>query len=188
MQLRLSLLITGAFLLLLACRGGGPDPAEVGSPKPASRFELDSPAFSEGETIPSRFTCAGDDVSPPLRWSDPPADTKSIALILDDPDAPGGLFTHWMIFNIPPDQSSLEASVSTEPRLSSGARQARNDFGETGYRGPCPPGGSTHTYRFFGYALDGILELDPGASKADLLDAIQPRLLDRATLTGEFGQ
>jgi Raf kinase inhibitor-like YbhB/YbcL family protein len=148
-------------------------------------FSLRSDAFSEGEAIPSRFTCDGDDVSPALSWSGAPERTQAFALIMDDPDAPVGVFTHWVLFNLPSSAQGLSEGVPRAERLDTGGIQGRNDFGQIGYGGPCPPGG-THHYRFFIYALDGALDLDPGASKSRVLDAMGDHILAEAQLTGIY--
>jgi len=146
---------------------------------------LSSPAFKEGESIPPKYTCQGEDISPPLVWGESPEGTQSYALVMDDPDAPGGVFTHWLIYDIPADVNELPEGVPAEPRLFNGA-QGQNDFGRTGYGGPCPPPGKPHRYRFNLYALDQKVDLEPGASKAQLLSGIEDHILDRYELTGLF--
>lgn len=150
-------------------------------------ISLSSDVFSDGEAIPSRFTCDGEDVSPPLSWSGAPEQTQSFALSMDDPDAPVGVFTHWVLFNVPASAQGLPEGVPKSERLDTGGVQGRNDFGQTGYGGPCPPGG-THHYRFFLYALDAALDLDPGASKQQVLDVIQGHILGEAQLTGTYAR
>lgn len=113
-----------------------------------------SPAFQEGDRIPSKYTCQGEDVSPPLTWSEPPAGTQSFALVMDDPDAPVGVFTHWVLFNILSDSRQLAEAMPTQAQLTSGALQGKNDFGSIGYGGPCPPPGRAHRYQFTLYALE----------------------------------
>src|SRR5438552_475269 len=109
-------------------------------------LQISSTAFSAGEAIPKKFTCDGPDVSPQLKWNDPPANTESFALIMDDPDAPAGTWVHWVLYDIPADAKELPERVPTHEQLPSGARQGRNDFGKTGYGGPCPPPGKPHRY------------------------------------------
>jgi Raf kinase inhibitor-like YbhB/YbcL family protein len=143
-------------------------------------FTLESDAFRNAEPIPRQYTCQGDDVSPPLRWRDPPDGTQSLALVADDPDAPGGVFTHWVAWGL---DSAGEGLGEGERPPSEG----RNDFGSTGYRGPCPPPGhGRHRYVFRLYALDGALELAPGAVKAELERAIEGRVLTIAELVGTY--
>ncbi len=151
---------------------------------------ISSPAFDEGERIPEKYTCDGEDVSPPLAVSDVPSEAESLALIVDDPDAPGGTFVHWVIWNIPPDVTEIPEAVPTKKTVPSldGARQGRNDFRDIGYRGPCPPSGPAHQYRFQLFALDQLLELSPGASKQDLDDAMEGSIRAEDTLTGTYGR
>jgi len=148
-------------------------------------MEIKSPAFKEGELIPSKYTCDGPDISPPLEWSDAPAGTRSFALISDDPDAPVGTWVHWVIFNIPANVNKLDEDVPKKDVLSNGARQGRNDFGRFGYGGPCPPGG-THRYYFKLYALDKELDLKAGSTKRDLLKAMEGHVLAEAYLMGKY--
>src|SRR5579859_2603609 len=127
-------------------------------------LRLESPSFRNGELIPPRFTCDGENVSPALRWAEAPAGTQCLALVCDDPDAPGKTFTHWVLFNIPLNPPELREGIPTEKTLPNGARQGTTDFGKTGYGGPCPPGG-LHRYFFKLYALDKPLDLAAGADK-----------------------
>ncbi len=145
-----------------------------------------SPDFKEGERIPTKYTCEGQDVSPPLTWSQIPPEAKTLALIVDDPDAPIGVFTHWVIFNLPPDSQGLPEAVATEKQLSSGALQGKNDFGKIGYGGPCPPPGSPHRYQFTLYALDGRLDLAAGVAKKQVLEAIKGHVVAQGQLTGIY--
>jgi len=147
---------------------------------------VSSSAFKEGDRIPAKYTCQGQDVSPPLAWGEPPAGTQSVALIVDDPDAPGGVFTHWVLFNIPPDSRELPEAVPTQAELASGALQGKTDFGRTGYGGPCPPPGRPHRYQFTLYALDQPLDSKGGASKKQLLSAMEGHILAQGQLTGTY--
>lgn len=149
-------------------------------------MELESPAFREGAKIPKKYTCEGWDFSPPLTWNDVPDKTLSLALIMDDPDAPGGIFTHWVLFNLPPDSRELLEGVSPIPQLPSSALQGKNGFGKFGYGGPCPPPGSPHHYRFTLYALDRQLELKAGASQKKVLSAMEEHILAQSQLTGTY--
>lgn len=149
-------------------------------------FVLSSTAFQEGEDIPVKYSCDGQDVSPALSWSGVPQGTQTFVLILDDPDAPGGAFTHWVLFNIPADTLDLSEGIPAQAQLADGARQGINDFGQIGYGGPCPPIGSRHQYRFTIYAIDKSLDLMSGATKQQVLDAIQGYILDQAQLTGMY--
>lgn len=149
-------------------------------------LSMSSAAFQEGEVIPASYTCQGQDVSPPLTWSEPPAGTQSLALIVDDPDAPVGVFTHWVIFNIPADSRGLSEAVPTQAELPSGALQGKNDFGRMGYTGPCPPPGRPHRYQFTVYALDSRLDLTAGVAKTQLLTAMQGHVLAQGELSGRY--
>jgi Raf kinase inhibitor-like YbhB/YbcL family protein len=148
-------------------------------------IELTSAAFAPGEPIPARYTCDGDDVSPPLQWSDPPDGTQSFALIFDDPDAPGGTWVHWVLFNLPGGTRDLPEAVPPDADLSGGGRHGNNSWKRLGYGGPCPPGG-THRYFFKLFALDTVLDLDAGASKDDLLQAMQGHVLAQTELMGTY--
>ncbi len=147
---------------------------------------VSSPAFAEGAKIPARYTCEGQNISPPLSWSESPAGTKSLALIADDPDAPGGVFSHWVLFNLPPETTELAEAMPTQAELPSGAKQGKTDFGRVGYRGPCPPPGRPHRYQFTVYTLDQSLDLRAGVSRSELLSAISGHILAQGRLTGMY--
>ncbi len=151
-------------------------------------FELTSTAFSVGETIPKKFTCDGPDVSPQLKWNEPPAKTLSIALIMDDPDAPSGTWVHWVLYDLPANTRELPEGVAKQDQVSGGARQGRNDFGKIGYGGPCPPPGKPHRYFFKLYALDAKLGLKAGATKAEVERAMKGHILAQAELMGKYGR
>ena len=143
-----------------------------------SEFALESEAFQHAQPIPRRHSCDGEDLSPALRWSNVPTDTRSLALIVDDPDAPGGVFTHWVAWGLDPAAGGL-AERERAPS------EGRNDFGTAGYRGPCPPPGhGRHRYVFRLYALDAELELRAGAAKAELEQAVEQHVLTTAELVG----
>lgn len=150
------------------------------------KLSLSSPAFKEGEKIPVKYTCEGEDISPPLAWSEPPEETKALALIVDDPDAPVGVFTHWVLFNLPASVRELSGAVPAQPQLENGALQGKNDFGKLGYGGPCPPPGPAHHYRFTLYALDKSLDLKAGVSKKEILKAMEGHILAQGQLTGIY--
>ena len=149
-------------------------------------LSLSSTAFKEGDKIPVKYSCDGQDISPPLAWSEPPQGTRVFALIIDDPDAPGGVFTHWVLFNLPANIRQLGEGIPAQERLQNGALQGKNDFGRIGYGGPCPPRGPAHRYRFTLYALDKALDTKPGASKKEVLDTIKGHILARGQLTGTY--
>lgn len=151
-------------------------------------FELTSSAFSSEQTIPDRYTCEGTDVSPPLAWRNAPEGTHQFALICGDPDAPGGTFTHWLLYNIPPEKDALPEGMPSDATLPWGGAQGRNDFGNVGYGGPCPSMGETHRYLFRLYALNERIDLPPGASRSQLLREIEDRAIARTGLMGRYGR
>lgn len=153
---------------------------------PAMTWKLTSAAFAPGADLPKKFTCDGPDVSPPLTWSDPPAATRSLALIMDDPDAPVGTWVHWVLWDLPGGTRALPEDLPKQEELASGGRQGRNDFRRIGYGGPCPPSGPAHRYFFKLYALDAPLELKPGARKADVERAMAGHILAQAELVGRY--
>ncbi|MEJ2103299.1 MAG: YbhB/YbcL family Raf kinase inhibitor-like protein [Ignavibacteriaceae bacterium] len=150
-------------------------------------IKLTSIAFREGDYVPKKFTCDGENVSPPLDWNGVPAEAKSIALICDDPDAPMGTWVHWVIFNIPSSTNKLSEKVPTDKVLEDGTTQGSNDFRKIGYGGPCPPGG-THRYYFKIYALDKRIELAPGATKGELLHEMNGHIIAEGMLMGKYSR
>ena len=152
-------------------------------------FLLSSSAFKDGEPIPGKYTCDGVDLSPPLAWSGAPAGTRSFALIADDPDAPGGTWVHWVLYNLPAEVPELPENIAKVEALDlGGARQGRNDFRRPGYGGPCPPPGPAHRYFFKLYALDTRLELKAGAQKKDVEAAMEGHVLGTAQLMGTYAR
>ena len=152
-------------------------------------FILTSAAFRDGAPIPGKYTCDGGDVSPPLTWSGAPAGTRSVALIADDPDAPGGTWVHWVLYNLSAEVSDLPENIAKVESLDlGGARQGRNDFRRPGYGGPCPPPGPAHRYFFKLYALDTRLELKAGAQKKDVEAALEGHALGSAQLMGTYAR
>lgn len=162
-------------------------PLEGGEGAVGDAFQLRSPEFSTGDPIPVGFTCDGEDISPPLEWSSPPEATEALALILDDPDAPGGTWVHWLLFNIPPDRTSLPVGIPAQPVREDGSRHGANSWGRTDYGGPCPPSG-THRYFFKLYALDQELDLEAGATKSELLEAMDGHILAQAETIGTYSR
>lgn len=144
-----------------------------------------STAFNDGDKIPAKYTCDGADVSPQLAWTGTPTGTKSFVVICDDPDAPGGTFVHWVIFNIPATLAGLDENIPKQGTLANGSRQGRNDMGRIGYDGPCPPRG-THRYFYKVYALDIKLGLAAGATKAQVVNAMKGHILAQGELIGRF--
>jgi Raf kinase inhibitor-like YbhB/YbcL family protein len=174
--------LTGMVLLLLGATGnlrsqGGH----------AMSFAVKTTAFSEGGTVPQKHTCDGADVSPALAWAGAPAGTQSVALIADDPDAPVGTWTHWIIWNIPAE-SALAEGVAKVENLGNGARQGKNDFKRVGYGGPCPPPGNPHRYFFKLYALNAKLDVKAGAGRSELERAMKGHILAQAELMGRYGR
>jgi len=148
-------------------------------------MELLSPSFKNGEFIPRKYTCDGNDVSPSLNWNKVPEGTKSFTLICDDPDCPGMTWVHWVIFNIPGDHRSLPEAIPRDRQLKDGTMQGMTDFRKPGYGGPCPPGG-VHRYFFKLYALDILLNLGAGITKSDAMKAMQGHIMDQCELMGKY--
>lgn len=198
------------FLLLTSCQSQPAQPLETPStvpiPLPAttptfaqheaapasestvSAFTLTSPNFAAGEAIPAQYTCTGEDVSPALEWSAPPAGTQSLALIMDDPDAPGGIWVQWVVYNLPPDVMNLTEGASeahgTTFDLPAGALQGKTSFKRSDYGGPCPPSG-THHYSFRLYALDSSID-QPDLDKPGLIKAMEGHILAQTELIGTY--
>jgi Raf kinase inhibitor-like YbhB/YbcL family protein len=150
------------------------------------KIQLTSAAFTAGQPIPVKYTADALDISPPLVWSNAPAGTKSFALIADDPDAPVGTWVHWVLYDLPPATTSLAEDTLKVPQLRNGAKQGLNDFRKTGYGGPAPPPGKAHRYYFKLYALNAMTGLAPGATKADLLKAMDGYVLGEGQLMGTY--
>lgn len=148
---------------------------------------LTSSAFQNGERIPKVYTCDGKHASPPLAWSDVPQGVKTYALICDDPDAPGRVWVHWILFNIPASVTALPENMLKTRILPNGASQGLNTSRGIGYEGPCPPSG-THRYYFKLYALDAELPLQPGCTKEDMLKAMEGHILEEAQLMGTYSR
>ncbi|PYX88265.1 MAG: YbhB/YbcL family Raf kinase inhibitor-like protein [Acidobacteria bacterium] len=149
-------------------------------------FTLSSSSFQNGGDIARKFTCDGADSSPDLSWSNPPAGTRNFALIADDPDAPAGTWTHWLVYDLPSQTHQFEENVPKVDELPDGGRQGRNDFRKIGYGGPCPPPGKPHRYFFKLHALDTKLNLQPGASRQEVEQALQGHILGKAELMGKY--
>lgn len=179
--------------LLSACAASTPSTEEqtsVADPlgvEGAAALELTSAAFAQGGAIPEQYSCKGVNVSPPLAWGEPPAGTQSFALIMDDPDAPGGTWVHWVLFNIPASARSLPEAIPADTTLPDGSLSGVSSFGGTGYGGPCPPGG-THRYFFRLYALDEMLAIEAGAGRGELEKAMAGHILAQGELMGTFSQ
>jgi Raf kinase inhibitor-like YbhB/YbcL family protein len=151
-------------------------------------FELSSPAFTDGAVIPKKHTCDGADVSPALRWANPPKATRCFTLIVDDPDAPMGTWVHWVLYNLPADLRELPEAVPPDDSFPNGMHQGINDFKRIGYGGPCPPPGKPHRYFFTLYAVNAMLNLKPRATKGQVLEASQGHIQAETKLMGRYGR
>jgi Raf kinase inhibitor-like YbhB/YbcL family protein len=170
-------------LILLAAIFGFSESALAETP-----LTVASPAFAPGTTIPTDFTCSGADRSPPLEWHGAPKSTQSYALIVDDPDAPGGKFIHWVAYNFPATATSIAEGVPKTARIPGGGINGVNSFGHLGYNGPCPPPGSVHHYRFRVFALDAPVTLSEGADASALEKAIKGHIVAEGELVGTFSR
>jgi Raf kinase inhibitor-like YbhB/YbcL family protein len=166
--------------LLVGCKSEPSSPAAEGAMNMA--ISIKSTAFTEGGAIPRLYTCDDQNVSLPLAWSEVPSGTLSLALILDDPDAPSGTFVHWVLFNLPPTLTGLDQGKN------GGGTEGINDFRKVAYSGPCPPRGSNHRYFVKLYALDTLLDLKYGSSKAQLESAMRGHILAQGQLMGRYGR
>lgn len=149
-------------------------------------MQLTSTAFAEGQPIPSKYTCDGENVSPPLAWDGVPEGTKSIALIVDDPDSPVGIWVHWVLYDLPATATELPENLPKNQYIPGGAKQGLNDFKHLGYGGPCPPSGKAHRYYLKLYALDRVLELKPGATKKEVESAMEKHTIAQGQLMGTY--
>jgi Raf kinase inhibitor-like YbhB/YbcL family protein len=177
--IRRAFLALGGLAIIAACSTRPPETSPLS-------LELLSPDFSPGGTIPKPLTCDGGDLSPALHWNSPPSTTQSFALIADDPDAPVGIWVHWVIFDLPANLRSLPQNFPKTEQSADGSRQGTNDFGKIGYGGPCPPSGKVHRYFFKLYALDTKLNLGAGATKKDVERAMQGHILARGEYMGRY--
>lgn len=150
-----------------------------------TEMKISSTSFNEGEMIPSKYTCDGENISPHLAWTGAPENTKSFALISDDPDAPAGDWVHWVVYNIPANVNELKEIFPRDKKLEDGTLQGTTDFGRVGYGGPCPPSG-THRYYFKLYALDILLDKSAGMTKSELLKAMESHIIANALLMGKY--
>ena len=184
MTTRITMLLAVMFALLApGCSHDEP----VAPPTTSMRtMRITSTAFADGQPIPDKYTSHGDDVSPPLQWTGAPPSTKSFALICEDPDAPMGTWTHWVIFNIPATANGLPENMAKTGSLPDGSKQGKNSFGNIGYNGPAPPSGQKHRYIFAVYALDTTLTLDADASKDDLAKALNTHAVTGGQLMGTY--
>jgi Raf kinase inhibitor-like YbhB/YbcL family protein len=190
--MRKSLRILSFSVLTLPFISCGNRPQPVVQQPPANQsnqnnpeFKLTSTAFKEGQPIPSTYTCDGVNVSPPLEWSGVPKSARTITIIADDPDTPGGMWVHWVLYNLPADNTGLVENLPATEKLVAGGFHGKTDFGTTGYGGPCPPSG-THRYFFKIYALDGDLSLKAGATKAEVEKAMEGHIVSQGQLMGTY--
>ncbi|HMD84047.1 MAG TPA: YbhB/YbcL family Raf kinase inhibitor-like protein [Terriglobia bacterium] len=155
---------------------------------PFGKLELKTTAFHPGGTVPAQFTCSGANISPSLSWNQPPPGTQSFALIVDDPDAPGGTWVHWVVYDLPGSARHLPEQVSAGDAMAGGGKQGVNDFPANGYGGPCPPPGQPHRYFFRLYALDTILDLRAPVRRKNADAAMKGHVLAQGELMGTFGR
>jgi len=174
-------------LLFLSCARPQPKIAQPAVTPTEEKVEikLASVAFKDGQSIPAPYTCDGVNISPPLEWSGVPKTAKTLAIVVDDPDAPAGTWVHWVLYNLPADNIGVVENVPATESLKAGGFQGKNDFGKMGYGGPCPPSGS-HRYFFRIYALDGELPLKAGATKAELMKAMEGHIVLQGQLIGTY--
>jgi Raf kinase inhibitor-like YbhB/YbcL family protein len=174
--------VTAALGALAGCGDGGGG-SSVPAPSASQRITVTSTAFTEGGAVPRRYTCDGEDVSPPLAFAGVPANAAELVVLVEDPDAPHGTFTHWLMWGVSPHDTRLTAGAAPQ-----GATQGRNGFKKTGYGGPCPPKGTPHHYVFSVYATDKKLALPTDASPDDVRRALTGHTLAWGTLTGHYGR
>ena len=178
-------------VLLFSCschsakQNGTTTNADTGRTKNNMALAISSTAFSNGGMIPSRYTCDGANISPPLQWSGLPAGTKTVALIVDDPDAPAKTWVHWVVYDLPANTTQLPENIKPQENLAGGGKQGTSDFKKIGYGGPCPPSG-THRYFFKLYAVDIQTSLGPGATKDELLKTMESHVLAQGELVGKY--
>jgi Raf kinase inhibitor-like YbhB/YbcL family protein len=175
----LAALVTVLAVPHLAQSAGGPGAGNTA-------FAISSTSFAPGGEIPKKFTCDGADLSPELSWTGASDGIRSFALIADDPDAPVGTWTHWVLYALPPQTTELPEGVPKADELPTGGGQGRNDFGKIGYNGPCPPPGKPHRYFFKLYALDRMLNLKPGSGKKEVEQAMHGHIVGKAELVGQY--
>ncbi|HVF11248.1 MAG TPA: YbhB/YbcL family Raf kinase inhibitor-like protein [Abditibacteriaceae bacterium] len=190
MMLKLLCALLVSAVVLTSCRQPGSTPSSAPSLTPDARkmaIKLQSTAFAPDGMIPEKYTCDGEDVSPPLAWSGVPKAAQSLALIVTDPDATSGTWTHWVMWKLPPTLKEMKENMPPQAKLANGALQGTNDFKKIGYGGPCPPPGSTHRYVFTLYALSHETNLTK-VSTADLHDAIEDNVLAEGQLIGKYSR
>lgn len=176
--------LTLALILLILPACGGVEEESMPVATPASTISLSSTAFQDAESIPVKYTCSGQNISPPLAWNAPPKSSQSLVFMMLDLDA--GEFTHWILFNLPSVVNELPEATSPQGQLPDSALEGKNSFGKIGYGGPCPPHGNPHRYQFTLYSLDKSLDLTIGASKSQILEAMKGHILAQGQLMGTY--
>ena len=190
-KLYLRFALVGGLIVASAVAAGCGGGSLAGTPVPVAspvEFEVKSDAFAPGGAIPAVHTCDGESTSPELNWPEPPPRALSFAVIMDDPDAPGGAFTHWVLYNLLNWTRDVPEALEKVKQPASGGFQGVNDFGDIGYGGPCPPPGESHRYRFTVYAVARLINLQAGASKEELLSAMAGRIVGQAELVGTYAR
>lgn len=182
MNTRMNVLLAAALLGGPLAAGG----ANQSHPPNVMSIQITSTAFAEGQPIPEKYSCQGEDISPPLKWTNAPASTRSFVLIADDPDAPMGTWVHWVLYDLPATTNALPEDVARTQYIAGNARQGLNDFHRLGYGGPCPPPGKLHRYFFKLYALDRMPDLKPGATKKDVESTMKGHILAEGQLMGTY--
>lgn len=172
----------------VACGCSSEPASQPDSTPSAPGWTLTSPGLAQGSAIPQRYTCDGENRSPALTWTSPPAGTRSLVLVVDDPDAPSGTFTHWLVWGLSPTRTELPEGVGRQRTLADldNAVQGTNGFGRIGYGGPCPPSGPAHRYRFTLYALDAPIRVEPGARRGALEKAMAGHVQAKTRLTATY--
>lgn len=181
-----AVLFVAVFIVILPIVAACSSKAVAPQKEDEMKLSLYSSSFKEGDKIPVKYTCDGQNTSPPLSWDEQQQQTQALTLIMDDPDAPSGVFTHWVLFNIPANTWHLAEGVPPSEQLENGALQGKNGGGRFGYTCPCPPRGPAHRYVFTLYALDRRLDLKAGASKSQVLDAMKGHVLAQHQLVGTY--
>ena len=190
---RVVVLLFALGLVFLGCHAEEPAPSPEQEPTPTTTAKevkgmiLTSTAFEEGKSIPVRYACDGDDLSPDLSWTAGPKGTAGYVLICEDPDAPVGMWIHWVLYDIPPATTGLAEAISPDEKLADGSLHGRNSWGKFGYGGPCPPGG-THRYFFKLYALDTLLEKEAGLTRSQVLKLMEGHVLAETHLMGTYSR
>jgi len=172
-------------ILFTSCQPASPDSTQG---MENMKLQISSDSFNHEGTIPDEFTCDGEDLSPQLSWNGVPSETQSLALIVDDPDAPIGTWVHWVIYDMPAILTQLPRGIPQLPEVEGIGKQGENGSKQIGYMGPCPPGGNHHRYFFKLYALDTRLDLPSGATKAELEQSMQGHILAQGQLIGLYGR